>query len=45
MLAARAGHPLALERMDPSAMLAAMVESFKADERPLANLIRGLIAS
>jgi cell filamentation protein len=45
LLAARAGHPLALERMDPAAMLTAMVESFKADERPLAKLIRGLIAS
>jgi cell filamentation protein len=45
LLAARAGHTLALERMDPAAMLAAMVESFKADERPLANLIRGLFAS
>jgi cell filamentation protein len=45
LLAAHAGHPLALERMDPSAMLAAMVESFKADERPLAALIARLIES
>jgi cell filamentation protein len=43
LLAARAGHPLALDRMDPAAMLAAMVKSFKDDERPLAALIEGLI--
>jgi len=43
LLAARAGHPLALERMDPAAMLAAMVASFKSDETPLAALIGGLI--
>jgi cell filamentation protein len=45
LLAASAGHPLALERMDPNAMLAAMVKSFKDGERPLAALIAGLIAS
>ena len=43
LLAARAGHPLAFERMDPAAMLAAMVASFKSDEAPLAALIEGLI--
>jgi cell filamentation protein len=43
LLAARAGHPLALERMEPNAMLAAMVASFKSDEAPLAALIEGLI--
>jgi cell filamentation protein len=43
LLAARAWHPLALERMDPAAMLAAMVASFKSDEAPLAALIEGLI--
>lgn len=43
LLAARAGHPLALERMKPDAMLAAMVASFKSDEAPLAALIQGLI--
>lgn len=42
-LAARAGHPLALQRMKPDAMLAAMVASFKSDEAPLAALIEGLI--
>jgi cell filamentation protein len=44
LLAARAGHTLALEHMDPATMLAAMIESFKADERPLAKLIAELIA-
>jgi len=39
LLAARTGHPLALERINPDAMLAAMVASFKSDERPLAVLI------
>lgn len=43
LLAARAGHPLAFDRMDPAAMLDAMVRSFKDDERPLAALIAGLI--
>jgi len=43
LLAERAGHPLALERMKPDAMLAAMVASFKTDETPLAALIEGLI--
>ena len=43
LLAERAGHPLALDRMDPAAMLAAMVTSFKGYERPLAALIEGLI--
>jgi cell filamentation protein len=39
LLAARGGHPLALERMEPEAMLAAMVASFKSDEAPLAASI------
>jgi cell filamentation protein len=43
LLAARAGHPLTLEHMNPDAMLAAMVASFKSDEAPLAALIMGLI--
>jgi cell filamentation protein len=43
LLAARAGRPLALERMEPNAMLTAMVASFKSDETPLAALIEGLI--
>jgi cell filamentation protein len=43
MLAAAAGHPLALERIEPAAMFAAMVASFQADEAPLAALIEGLL--
>lgn len=43
LLAAQAGHPLALERMNPAAMLAAMVASFQSDETPLVSLIAGLI--
>ena len=43
LLAEQAGHPLAMERMNPSAMLAAMVASFQSDEAPLAALIEGLI--
>ncbi len=43
LLAVRAGHPPALERMNPAAMLAAMVTSFKSDETPLAALIGALI--
>jgi hypothetical protein len=39
----RAGHPLALQRMNPDAMLAAMVVSFRSDEAPLAALIERLI--
>lgn len=45
LLAARAGHPLALERMDPGAMLAAMIVSFNGQEEPLAGLIAELSAS
>jgi fido (protein-threonine AMPylation protein) len=43
LLASKAGHPLALERMDPSAMLAAMIGSFQSDEAPLADLTAKLI--
>lgn len=43
LLAARADHPLAIERMEPAAMLAAMVRSFHDDEGPLAALILELI--
>ena len=38
-----ASHTLALQRMDPAAMLTAMVASFNNDEAPLAVLIEGLI--
>ena len=43
LLAARAGRPLSLERMNPKAMLAAMVASFTGDEAPLASLILELM--
>lgn len=43
LLAVHAGHPLALDRMSPEAMLAAMIASFNSDEAPLASLIEGLI--
>jgi cell filamentation protein len=43
VLAERAGHPLKLERLEPAAMLAASVASFKGDEAPLAALIADLI--
>jgi cell filamentation protein len=43
LLADRAGHPIALERMGPARMLAAMVASFKSDEAPLEALIEGLL--
>ena len=42
-LAQQAGHPFALERMDPKAMLDATITSFGGSEKPLATLIRGLI--
>lgn len=43
MLADQAGHPFALERIDPKAMLDAIITSFGGSEEPLATLIRGLI--
>lgn len=43
VLADRAGHALALERLDPPKMLRAMVTSFNGNERPLANMIGRLI--
>ena len=43
LLSAHAGHPLALDRMHPGAMLHAMVTSFDGDESPLAALIESLI--
>jgi cell filamentation protein len=44
LLAANAGHPLALERLSPGAMLTAMIASFKSDDAPLAELISGLVS-
>jgi cell filamentation protein len=43
LLAHQAKHPLALDRIDPAAMLRATIKSFEGDERPLAAVIRGLI--
>ena len=43
-LAHRAGHPLDAERLEPTEILAAMVQSFSADEQPLAASIQGLMA-
>jgi cell filamentation protein len=42
-LAEQVGHPFALERLDPKAMLDATITSFGGSEKPLAELIRGLI--
>jgi cell filamentation protein len=42
-LVEHAGHPLALERLDPSAMLNATIVSFRGDEGPLASLIGKLV--
>lgn len=44
VVADQAGHPLDLERLDPDSMLAAMIASFNADEKPLTAVIRQLIA-
>jgi len=43
LLAARAGHPLDMLRLDPPRMLAAMVGSFQGDEAPLADEIGRLL--
>lgn len=45
MLAAEAGHPLDLARLDPLAWMQAMVHSFYADASLLRAQIRALIAS
>ncbi len=44
LLGTRAGHHFKLERMDPAAMLNAMIQSFHADEQVLARLIEALVA-
>lgn len=43
VLAERAWHPLALERLDPAAILSATVKSFGGDEKPLARHILRLL--
>jgi cell filamentation protein len=44
LLAADAGRPLHLERLQPEPFLAAMIASFFGNEGPLTDQIRGLIA-
>jgi cell filamentation protein len=43
LLADRAGHPLDMDRMDPAAVLEAMIESFAGSEGNLENIIAGLL--
>ena len=43
ILAEQAGHPLALERLDPKLMLDATVTSFGDSEEPLVDVIAGLL--
>ena len=45
LLAEQANHPLNLERMEPTAILNAMIASFGGDEAQLAQLIRGIVDS
>jgi cell filamentation protein len=45
LLAERAGHPLKLAKLDPAAMLAAMVTSFSGNETRLKHLIETLVRS
>jgi cell filamentation protein len=39
LLAEVAGHPLAIERLDPDDVMQAMIESFGGEEKPLAEMI------
>jgi cell filamentation protein len=43
LLADHAGHPLDFDRLDPEAMLGAMIVSFDGDEQWLAEIIRKMI--
>jgi cell filamentation protein len=43
VLAERAAHPLKLQHLDATAMLAAMIASFRGDQAPLAGIIVGLV--
>ena len=42
LLADRAGYPLNFTRLDPEAMLEAMIASFNGDEAPLTKLIEDI---
>lgn len=44
LVAARAGHPFDLARLEPQAFLDAMKRSFFGDEQPLAEQLLRLIA-
>lgn len=44
ILADQAGHPLALDKLKPQAMLKATIASFDSDEAPLVGIISKLIA-
>lgn len=44
LLADRVGHPIHLDRMDPQAIMQAVIASFNGAEKPLADLILSLIA-
>lgn len=43
LLAAQAGHPLGLSRLDPARFLQAMITSFFGDETPLRRQLRNLV--
>jgi fido (protein-threonine AMPylation protein) len=42
-LAAEAGHPLKLSRLDPARFLQAMIANFFGDEAPLVQQLRNLV--
>lgn len=44
ILADNAGHPLALDKLKPKALLKATIASFDSDEGPLVGIISKLIA-
>jgi cell filamentation protein, protein adenylyltransferase len=43
LLAERAGHPFDLAKMDPARIMQAVIASFNGTEKPLADLILGLV--
>jgi len=44
LMAARAEHPLQLDRLEPDKFLKAMIVSFSGNDKPLAQIVRKLIA-